>query len=359
MKNNVLHIINSSGNGGAESVVSEIIKLSKISVFCLRKDNVERFKLNSGKVYFGTSTSYYKLNPIILYKLIKIVKSNQINIVHIHLANSLVYGLIIKLFNNDVKIIYHEHGEIFYNKKLQMFLKIYSKYIDLIIAVSNSTKKALNEKASIPQDKIQVLYNFVDADRFNRKNIKININKEKEKLGINKEDYVIGFVGRLAKVKGCEYLIKALPNLDFKFKVIIAGDGPERRYLEELSKSLKVNDKVLFLGYRDDPENVYALMDVLIMPSLSEASPMAFYESQAMGLPIIGSNVSAINEFIIPNKNGLLFELKNHLDLSKKIKYLFTNKKLIKKMIHFSKESIKKHSLTNFLKSLNNIYKIL
>lgn len=356
MKKNILHLINSSALGGAETIVKELISKSKFPVFCLRKEKVERFREESKNVFFGTKSSHYKFNPFIFSRLLREIKKRDVEILHVHLANSLFYSYLVKRFIPDIKIIYHEHGEIFSNKKLIYFLKIFKDSVDNFIAVSEATKKALIEKAKIPENKIKVLYNFVDTKRFNRKNIKININKEKQKLGIKNNEFVIGFIGRLAKVKGCEYLIKALPYLDFPYKVVIAGDGPESKYLEKLSKQLKVNDKVIFIGYTNKPEDVYILLDVLIMPSLSEASPMAFYESQSLGIPVIGSNVPAINEFIIPNRNGFLFSKQDYKDLSKKILYLQKNINLLKRMKSFCIKNIRKYSLKNYIKNLNTIY---
>ena len=354
MKPNILHIINSSGLGGAETIIRDLIRVNKDQVFCLKKDKVERFSEVSNKIYFGTKSKFYKFNPLVLLRLVKIIKQKNIQILHVHLANSLFYAILAKFIYTKLKIIYHEHGEIFYNKYLNIFLRITQKKVDIFIAVSEATKKALMEKANIPQKKIVVLYNFVDLDRFNRKNIKINVEKEKAKLGIKKDEFVIGFVGRLAKVKGCEYLIKALPYLDFKYKVIIAGDGSEREYLESLAENLNVKDRVIFLGYVSKPELIYPLFNVLVVPSLSESFGLSVIEAQAMGIPVIASDINGLRE-IISSKN--LFIKGKIRNISKLIK---EEKRRTSKYIK-SKEiiSISKYSLDNYLVKLNNLYKEL
>lgn len=356
MTDKVLHLINSSGQGGAETVVKNIIKNMNHDVFCLKKDKVETFGKVSNKIYFGTFSKFYKFNPLIFFKLQKVIKKKSIKVLHVHLAASLLYGVLIKFLFPRLKVIYNEHGEIYRNSKLRILLKYFNKNIDLIIAVSKATKSELMKKANIPENKIRVLYNFVDLDKFNRKKIKWNIQKERDKLGINKEEFVIGFVGRLAEVKGCKYLIKALPYLNFKYKVLIAGDGPQRKELKNLAKSLGVKEKVIFLGYVEDIMKIYSLLDLYIMPSKSEASPMVFYEVQALGIPIIGSEVPAINEFIIPNKNGLLFKCGDSKKLSKNLNFLFNNIRVRKEMSRYSIENIQKFDLNNYLSQLNAVY---
>jgi L-malate glycosyltransferase len=353
---NVLHIVGSTGLGGIHSVVKGIISKSQSPVFSLKKNKFETLSKISNNVFFGTTFKFYICNPFIFLKLIKLIKKRQIKILHIHTNNSLLYAIFIKKIFPRIKIIYHEHGRIFFDKRSVLFLKIIKNNVDLFIAVSKAIKNNLIKKVNIDPKKISLLYNFVDLDKFNRKNITYSIEKEKEKLGIKKYEFIIGFAGRITKIKGCEYLIKSLTYLNFPYKVLIAGNGSLKKNLEKLTEKLNIKNNVLFLGYIENINNFYPLIDIYVMPSLSEASPMVFYEAQAFGIPIIGSNVAAINEFIIPNKNGFLFEAKNSKDLAERINLIYKNKKLRDGMEEFSKNNIRKYSLDNYIKKLNKIY---
>ncbi|AFV24720.1 glycosyl transferase, group 1 [Methanolobus psychrophilus R15] len=359
MESKVLQVINTSGLGGAETVVQKLLINEKHPVFCLKKDNIERFTLVSKDVYFGTISNNYKLNPFIFFKLIKLVKQKEIDVLHVHLANSLFYAILIKVFISNTKIIYHEHGEIFYNNKLKLMIKIFQNNINLYIAVSKVTKQKLMEHINISEDKIKVLYNFVDLDELNGNDIKSDLQKNRDKLGIKEEEFVIGYVGRLSYIKGCEYLISALQYLDFKYKCLILGDGELRAELETLADDLNVAEYVKFLGYKQDIASYYSLFDILVMPSLSEASPMTFYESQAYGIPIVGSDISAIKELVTPKKNGLLFEVKNSKDLATKISYLYDSNKLRIQIKEYSLQNINNYSLEAYIKNLNFIYSSL
>lgn len=347
----VLHIIDSLGLGGAQTIVKGIFENQRnkenLLLFVLRKREIET-KLNSSSIMIYKSSRKYSLKPITELK--KIIEKENIDILHCHLFRSQVFGYILKKkYFPDIKLIFHEHGEIFQKHlSYNSFMKFSKKYVNLYLAVSEATKKALVEKAGIDPKKIVVLYNFVDLKRFNRTNIKIGVNKEKERIGIKKEEYVIGFVGRLAKVKGCEYLIKALLYLKFQYKVIIAGDGPERKNLEKLAIKLGVRNRVIFLDYIDKPERIYPLMDVLVVPSESESFGLSVVEAQAMGVQVIASDVDGLKEIINLTKSGMLFKSNDVQDLANNLNRIYGKRQF--------KANISIFHIKDYLKKLNKIY---
>jgi glycosyltransferase involved in cell wall biosynthesis len=163
-------------------------------------------------------------------------------------------GFIIKKFYfPKIKLIFHEHGMIFGSEKgnpledlfVKLFLKLTKKNVDLVIAVSKATKNELFKKAKISADKIEILYNFVDLDKFNRKNITWDIKQEKEKLGIKKNECVIGFAGRILERKGWREFVESVKKFR-NIKFIIAGDGEEKALL---IKQIKGFNNIIYLGY--------------------------------------------------------------------------------------------------------------
>jgi glycosyltransferase involved in cell wall biosynthesis len=355
MEGKVLQIINSSGLGGAETIVQELLEREKYPVFCLKEDEIERFRAVSDEVYFGTKTRYYKQNPFVLFKLLNLIKQKKIEVMHVHLGTSLFYAILVKILIPHMKLIYHEHGEIFYNNKLKILIKTFHNKIDMYIAVSKVTKKKLVEDTGTPEDKITILYNFVNLNRLKEDKIKHNL-QVREQIKVEQNDFVIGYVGRLNKIKGCEYLIRALQYLDMNYTCLILGDGELKKELEKLSYKLDVAENVVFLGYKQDIDAYYSLFDTLVMPSLSEASPMTFYESQAYGIPIIGSDIPAIKELVSHGKNGLLFNVEDSKDLASKIIFVYNNKDIRVKMKKYSLENVEKYSLDNYMKKLSEIY---
>jgi L-malate glycosyltransferase len=248
-KMRILHIIDSLGLGGAQVVVKGIFESQSsnkdIFLFALRKKEITT-KISHKNISISSSNKKYSFSA--LKELRSFIQKENIDVIHCHLFKSQLFGWILKKYYfPNIKLIQHEHGRIFQkNKFYNKFIKFSKKETNLFIVVSKATKKELMRIGEINGSQIGILHNFVDLKKFSKKMTKKEIQKEKSKMGIKNNELVIGFVGRLAKVKGCEYLIKSLPNLKFKYKCIIAGDGEEKDNLVKLSRKLNVKDKIIF-----------------------------------------------------------------------------------------------------------------
>jgi glycosyltransferase involved in cell wall biosynthesis len=106
-------------------------------------------------------------------------------------------------------------------------------------------------------------------------------------------------MARLAPDKGLEYLITAatlLLRTERRFRIVIAGDGPERARLEELTRNLGVADRVNFLGFREDISDLLAACDLVVLPSLREGLSIALLEAMAAGKPIVATSIGSHRE---------------------------------------------------------------
>ncbi len=357
---NVLFLVDKTGFGGVQTIANKLIE-SKIKgvnmYYFFLRDVDHKFgtkKFDKSNVFYSKSKSRYGIKSF--FELKNLIKKYNIDILHMNGDKSTLYGCLMKsFFLPNLKIIHHEHSGIFTENKIyHKMLKLFSKKIDLFIAVSFSTKNELMRKSEIPRKKIRVVYNFVDLERFDPKKIKINLKIQRKKLGIKSKDFVIGYVGRLAKVKGCEYLIRSLPNLKFNYKCLIVGEGLEMSNLKKLSESLNLNDKIKFLGYIKETEKIYRIFDLFIMPSLSESFGISLLESQKMKVPIISSKIESLQEI---GGNGAIFvNPKNPMELSSKVNEVIKSKKLIDKLIKNGSRNVIKFSLKNSIKNTLGVY---
>jgi len=354
---NVLHVIDSLGLGGAQTIVKGIFEAQpengNIFLYALRKR-----KINIGIKHRNNFTykSKSRLSPFPLLKIRKIVKEESIQTLHCHLFRSQVFGwLLKKLFFAEIKLIFHEHGQILKKKcYYDVCTKIMKGDVALYIAVSHAIKNKLIKTAGINPNKAVVLHNFVDLNRFH---IKQNFNKgrEKEKLGFKKKEYVVGFAGRIIKMKGWGEFARAAAILTRKhpqIKFVIAGDGVDKNRMLGLLEKLDVKNHVKYMGFVSDMNFFYNLIDCLVIPSHWEAMGIVAIEAQAVGVPVIASNVCGLNEIVINKRNGLLFEPKNERDLAKKIGFMYKNRKLRDTIIENGTKRVKKYSLSNYLVKL-------
>ena len=355
----ILHIIDTLGPGGAQILLKGIFEKyqnSNFYLFVLRKTDTI-IPINHTNVIF--SKSYFKYSIKSFCELKKIISKNKIDILHCHLLKSQIFTFVLKqLFFPKIKVIFHEHGEIFINNRtiFKYFMKNSQKKVNLYVATSNATKNALVSKTEIDKTKITVLFNYILSENFTKKQIKINIPEIKLKYNISKHEIILGYAGRLSQEKGCEYLIKSLPFVDKKIKLLIAGERKEEKNLKQIIRNLKIEKKVIFLGYITDMMTFYPLIDIFIIPSEHESFGLTAIESQAMGIPVIASNIPGLNEIVEDKKNGLLFEAKKLKDLAQKINTLINNQNIKEDLIKGGLENAKKYQIEDYYQKLLNIY---
>lgn len=180
-----------------------------------------------------------------------------------------------------------------------LFVKHYYNSVEHHVAVSNDCFLDLNDNFGIPSSKITTIYNGVDLDY-----LRI---VSSAPLEIEKDDTRIHLiaVGRLHRQKGFDILLKALSLSKMQnWYQWILGVGPEKKYLDELSKTLGLSDRVKFLGFDSNPWRWFARADIFILSSRWEGFPNVLLEAMALGLPVIATDCLSGPSEILSNGNG-------------------------------------------------------
>jgi len=192
------------------------------------------------------------------------------------------------------------------------------KHSDRVVCVSHHLANVA-ESAGAPSERIRVVPNPVDVDRFSG--------------GLDEDrDIDVLFVGRLAIEKGIDTLIRAVAPLSGQARVVIAGDGGERPRLESLAA--EVGATVTFAGWVRQAE-LPALVrraHIQVMPSRSEGHPVVALEALAAGTPVIASRVGGVPETVVDGENGFLVERDDVDGLRKAIKAALSDRERIDKM---------------------------
>jgi glycosyltransferase involved in cell wall biosynthesis len=238
--------------------------------------------------------------------------------------------------------------EILGRKLVPILAKVNLKNADKIRGISNY----LIEKAKkiAPTKKYFLFPTFTDIDIFL---------SEKE----TKFDNFILFVGALEKVKGVEYLIDAFYKISKEFpefKLVIVGDGSEKKNYELRITNYELTNRVEFKGRLslEETKNIMRNCYCLVLPSLSEGLGRVLMEAMALGKPVIGSNVGGIPDLIKNGENGFLFEPKNSNQLTEKLRILLRDKNLAIEMGKRGREFIKENFsnekyIENYIKMIN------
>lgn len=358
-----MHIIDHFGFGGAQRIFEGLsnYKGDTLYFYALRKKGYKEILPKCQNVCCARSTAKYSF-PI--FEIKRFIEKEKIEILHLHLPKSIFLGIVLKsLFFRKIKVIVHEHGDVFETGFLYTtFLRGFQSKVNLFIAVSKATKEKLMQNAGIRDDKIKVLYNFVDLDKFNMNSSYFDREKGRKKLGIKKDEFVVGFAGRLVERKGWREFIEAARILSFKssnIKFLMIGDGPDKENLVKLIKKYDIENKVNYLGFVPDIDQFYCCIDCYVMPSHWEPSPMIFYEVQAKGIPLICADVVSVNELVKNGENGLTFDISDSKRLAQKIELLYGDRRLRDKLRNNGLINIKKYSLDAYLKRLEMIYSVI
>jgi glycosyltransferase involved in cell wall biosynthesis len=131
----------------------------------------------------------------------------------------------------------------------------------------------------------------------------------RDRLKIGDDEFIFGFVGRLSEEKGLTYLLEALGRhapAGGRWRLLVVGDGPRRRELEEGAARAGIADRVVFAGFRSGASPWFSAMDAFVLPSLTEGTPMALLEAMAHRVPVIASAVGGVPAVLSDRVNGLL-----------------------------------------------------
>lgn len=169
------------------------------------------------------------------------------------------------------------------------------------IAVSEAVRRQMAEYYGLPLERIVTVRNGVNPDEF--------AGEKPSSVTRSGGSLVIGAAGRLEQLKGFQHLIEAAAQLreqSIECEVRIAGSGRTQIDLERQATSLGMSERVRFVGQLRDMPSFYRNVDVFVLPSLSEGSPLTVLEAMAMGVPVIATRLAGAPEVIDDGVNGLL-----------------------------------------------------
>lgn len=181
-----------------------------------------------------------------------------------------------------------------------------------IIAISRMVKEDIIRYYGVPEEKITVVFNCVDLDRFHPKNRVIFRKGKRRNLGIDDSTLLLLFAGNNYRLKGLEPLLHALIYLrrwfvNQPFHLLIVGRGRIGPYLR-MARGLGVSDLTLFLGPVKEMEQWYAASDIYVHPTFYDSCSLTVLEALASGLPVITSRFNGAADVIISNKGGKVLE---------------------------------------------------
>jgi glycosyltransferase involved in cell wall biosynthesis len=182
--------------------------------------------------------------------------------------------------------------------------RLAGRFTDRLIAVSPSEAEIAARLHVIPAERIVTIENGIDPDSVR---VPVDVSRKKAELQIGADDRVVLSVGGLRAQKGYRYLVQAAPEvLEAHPNTVfpIAGEGELRPMLEAQVRKSAVADRVRLLGHRADVPELLAIADCFVIPSLWEGGPYALLEAMAAGVPVVGSAIPGILDWVRDGETG-------------------------------------------------------
>ena len=293
--------------------------------------------------------------------MVDVIVNNQIDLLHVH------YGIphasaaymtkkILETQGKKIPVITTLHGtDITLVGRDKTFAPVVSFSInqsDAITAVSYNLREETNKIFPI-QKEIEVIQNFVDVRRFNKK----PIDAFRKVIAPNKEKIVI-HASNFRRIKRVEDVVKIFAKIhkSVPSKLLFVGDGPERPTAESLSRDLNIGDDIRFVGKQEQMEEILAIGDLFLLTSEYESFGLAALEAMAAGVPVISTNAGGLPEINEHGVTGYMSNIGDVDDMSAHAIRLLQNEELLSTFKANAYAQAQKFDIQNIIPKYEQLY---
>lgn len=272
-------------------------------------------------------------------KLAQFIRRNQIEIVHAHLARDYPLAAFAARKAGGARLILTRHVLF----PLSRIHKVLLRRVARVIAVSQAVADGLIEQDIFERDKIVVIHNGVDIDRFAK--TRESDAARRQKIGAR---FCVGTIGELAPIKGQESFLRAAAivssrrdDVDF----VVAGEdksrtGENQRGLQSMIDELNLRQRVRIDGWADDVVELLRTLDVFVSASRSESFGIAMVEAMAGGVPVVATMTAGAREIIDENKTGVLVPIEDEKAMAEAICELLDDPQRRERLAHDARRMV-------------------
>jgi glycosyltransferase involved in cell wall biosynthesis len=312
------------------------------------KEYLESIGARHFQIDFSRLVDAWDQNKESYRQLLKLVEENNYDFIHCHtpVASAICRWVARK---TKTKVIYTAHGFHFFKGapwKYNLFLKSVERflahYTDMLITINNEDYKAAQKFRLRKGGKVK----YIPGIGIDLKNADIKTDKEKKlkELGIPFGKKIVVTVAELIVRKNYPVALEAISKLNDDVYYIICGQGPLEADLKNLAADLKISDRVKFLGYRTDINEILSVADLFLFTTSQEGLPVSVMEAMSMGLPVVTSNVRGNRDLIIDGEGGFICDKSDSTAFADKMEKILSDDNLKNRFGNFNKERVKEFS---------------
>lgn len=284
----------------------------------------------------------YQTDKQAFRKIQEIIWEFKPDIVHTHASKAGALGrwaahkcnvpVIVHTFHGHVFQGYFGKGKTYMYKSVERLL---SRWSSSIIAISAHQKKELTEIHKVaPAHKTKVIPLGFDLSRFLNSGAE-QVRSFRSRHGLAEDTFVVGIIGRLAPIKDHDLFLNAIAiatkKASRKIQAVIVGDGELRERLQSKADDLGLSN-ITWTSWITDVESAIPGMDVVVLTSINEGTPVSLIEAQACGVPVISTDVGGVRDILLNGKTGLMIGSRSPEDIAEAILTLETSDSKLRKM---------------------------
>lgn len=357
----ILHLITSLATGGAEKLIAETLPLyhkkgivADVLVLNGKKHPLFKELEASGCcriISLGEGSVY---NPLHIFKIIPYLK--QYDLFHAHLFATQYFTVVAKMLSFSKKpLVFTEHNTSnrrIQNKSLAILDKwVYARY-KKVICITADVKKALQQHAQLPGHQVVIINNGINIET-SRNALKLS--KSEIHLSLSDKDFLLMHVAGFRSQKDQPTVIRALLLLPNNVKLVLVGDGGLRGFCENMVKEMGLEQRVFFIGLRNDVPALYKTCDVGVLSSKWEGFGLVAVEGMASGKPFIASDVPGLSDVV--GGAGILFPQGNEQKLAEEIMKLMDSRAYREEVGERGRERAAKYDINIMVDKHIKLYK--
>jgi len=296
-------------------------------------------------------------------KMVEVIKKYELEVLHVHYAIPHAYAAfmakqMLKEKGISIKVVTTLHGTditlVGSHPTYKTAVEFSINHSDVVTAVSNNLKETTNKLFNIHK-KIQVVYNFIDVEKY----VKVEGEECKREALAKPNERILTHISNFRPVKRVEDVIKVFYEVqkEIPSKLLMIGEGPDRKKAELLTKQLGIRDKVFFLGNSNEISKILCYSDVFLLPSETESFGLAALEAMAAKTAVISTNTGGLPEVNLHGETGFLSNLGDVNDMAKNAITILKDDVILERFKLHARNHTKRFSLENILPIYEDIYK--
>jgi glycosyltransferase involved in cell wall biosynthesis len=355
----VLHLSSEkSWRGGEQQMAYLIVELQKLGIqssAAVKRGSAFEKWCAENKIPYVTHEFRNDFDFLSALKLKRYCENEHFDLAHLHSSRSHGIAFLSSLMGNKTPLVLSRKVDFKLKQNFFSRWKYNHSRIKKIICVSDKIRKIVGNAISHPE-KCVTVYDGIDLERFARKGVRGIIRKE---FGIADDEIIIGNIAAIAPHKDYFTFLETVKILTTKIKAkyFIAGEGPLRIEVEKKIAALQLKNEVNMLGFRNDLENVFAEISILLYTSKEEGLGSTLLDAMAYGLPIVTTEAGGIPEIVKNGFNGLTAPVNDARKLSEQVMLMLNDQSLREKMIANGKSFVKDFSKEKMAERTLAVYK--